>query len=243
MDFTGLRVLLVGDSHTVGAYGSDLIAALTNAGAKTVSTVANVGSKATDYTTGKYASAFNNAVGDGSNFDVVIITLGTNDAAVYGLNQANTSAAINQIAAAAAPVAFYVGPPSFSATAAGCPSTWNSGTAAAPSFPCFNPNLNTTADAVWSAVSPSFNTRAFDSRPATAPFVSQTNIHFGADGYQAWSDAVSGWLLQTVPSVTGAALTDAGIDSAAQAQGIGGGGGIAILIGLGLAAAFFLKKK
>lgn len=219
MDFSNKNVLLLGDSHTVGNYGVDLAAYLTGVGAQ-VTKVANVGASATDYVgSGKYAAQYNTAIGDSSPFDVAIITLGTNDAAKYGTSQAKTAAAISALANNAAPIVYYVGPPAFSDKIAAT----------------YTPDLNTEADAVWQAVSPLFGAAAIDPREATTPFVSDTNIHFGPAGYQAWADYV--WGVLSAPSAVGVTQAPDGSGTLVPA---GGGGSGLLIFGAAAAVGLFL---
>ena len=224
MDFSNKSVLLLGDSHTVGKYGDDLGAYLTAAGAK-VTKLANVGASATDYVgKGKYASSYSAAIGDSSPFDVAIITLGTNDAAKYGVNQTKTADALSSLASNSAPVVFYVGPPAFSDKIAAT----------------YTPDLNTEADAVWTTVAPLFGVAALDPRNATTPFVQDSNIHFGPDGYQAWADFV--WGVLSRPDVVG--VTAAADGSGTLVPVAGGSGSGLLIIGLALGGLFFwLRRK
>ena len=76
-----MKVLLLGDSHTVGAYGQALTKLFRDAGAD-VTVVANVGASAGNYLPGgKYESQVPTRLSNPLGFDVAVLTLGTNDAA------------------------------------------------------------------------------------------------------------------------------------------------------------------
>lgn len=174
MVFSGTTVLLIGDSHTAGGYGQNLMKWLESQGAR-VSVVAHIGAKARDYVgSGKYASEIDAQ----PTADVVIITLGTNDAAVYGTKQSRTADAIEQLKAKGR-AAVYVGPPAFSSTTAAK----------------YTPNLSESAAAVWAAVSPLFSV-AIDPSSATAGFTRADDVHFGPRGYAEWASYVAGVLDQ-----------------------------------------------
>lgn len=175
-----MNVLLLGDSHTVGGYGSEL-ERLFKARGDAVTRIAHVGAAAGDYLTGKYANEY--AALKGRSFDVVVITLGTNDAAATDyIAPSRTAERIKALAdGLTSRATWYVGPPSFSANAA---RTYN------PVFA--KEDLNSRAAKVFAAVAPSFGDRAIDARPSTLPFVKQTDIHLGPQGGAAWAQAVFG---------------------------------------------------
>lgn len=173
-----MNVLLLGDSHTVGGYGTELERLFKGRG-DVVTRLANVGANAGDYLTGKYASQY--AALKGKPFDVVVITLGTNDAAATDyIAPSKTAERIKALAdGLTSRATWYVGPPSFSANAA---RTYN------PVFA--KEDLNTRAARVFDAVRPAFGDRAIDSRPSTLPFVKATDIHLGPQGGAAWAAVV-----------------------------------------------------
>lgn len=179
-------VLIIGDSHSNGYYGSFLQSMFEKAGFE-VTKVARVGITAAGYLAGRessYSGKGTLAGVQGTGFDIAIITLGTNDAA--GLSSTNppgrVAKTITDLAdSLSANKIFYVGPPAFSDNAA---LTYNAAFA--------NYDLNRRSQDLWSAVSPSFGPRAIDSREVTAPYVKQKNIHFDADGGKAWAEYVFG---------------------------------------------------
>jgi len=184
-----MNVLLLGDSHTVGGYGSELERLFRGRG-DTVTRIAHVGAAAGDYLTGKYASEY--AAAKAKPFDVVVITLGTNDAAASDyIAPSKTAERIKALAdGLTSRATWYVGPPSFSANAA---RTYNPAFAGPPGS---GKDLNTRAAKVFDAVRGAFGDRAIDSRAATLPFVKATDIHLGPQGGAAWArdvfDRVSG---------------------------------------------------
>lgn len=173
-----MNVLLLGDSHTVGGYGTEL-ERLFKARGDVVTRIAHVGAAAGDYLTGKYAGEY--AALKGRPFDVVVITLGTNDAAATDyIAPSRTAERIKALAdGVSSRATWYVGPPSFSSNAA---RTYN------PVFA--KEDLNSRAAKVFAAVAPAFGDRAIDARPSTAAFVKQTDIHLGPQGGAAWAKAV-----------------------------------------------------
>lgn len=177
-----MKVLLLGDSHTVGSYGKTLKALFEREG-HVVDLVGRIGASANSYLTGGWKKL--SGVGDfdavrSQSYDLLVLSLGTNDAA----NMAAGSAPAAQVAAAKlkqladavqATQVVYVGPPAFS------------GTAALNYNPVFKvENLNSRAERLWQATAPLFS-RALDPRSATQPFVSLTDIHFKAPGGEAWA--------------------------------------------------------
>jgi lysophospholipase L1-like esterase len=188
MSVKGKRVLLIGDSHTVGSYGDVLQATLQRAGASSVTRVAHVGATAKDYLTGKYATEFRAAARQGA--DVLIITLGTNDAAASDYLPVKKSAEnFKSIASAVgAPVTFWVGPPAF-----------HPDSARLYSDAFRTKDLIQRSDELWKAASPLFGDRAIDPREVTKPFTSakgptkalpRGDIHLGPKGGAAWASYV-----------------------------------------------------
>jgi hypothetical protein len=177
MSLAGKRVLLVGDSHTVGTYGSALEAMLKAAGA-TVQRIAHVGARAADYLgKGKYAAELARAKGP---FDIAIVSLGTNDAAFLPTNRDKLAGQMQAILAASkAPTTWWVGAPSFHPKAA---STYNAAFA--------KWNLTDRAKVVWDNVSRVFGDRAIDARDPTLAFVNPKDIHLGTSGGRAWAKHV-----------------------------------------------------
>lgn len=178
-----MKVLLLGDSHTVGPYGQALAKLFKGAGAE-VTVVANVGASAGNYLPGgKYAAQTPSRATNPLGFDVAIITLGTNDAAASDSLPPATSAARIKNLANALPSSnvWYVGPPSFSENAA---RTYNK------AFAAPGKDLNTRAGAVLNEAFKLFGARTIDSRAATKPFVSQRDIHLGPQGGEAWAQMV-----------------------------------------------------
>lgn len=189
MSVAGKRILLIGDSHTVGGYGSTLSSLFQQAGAR-VTKIAHVGATARDYLTGQYAAEFRTAARQGA--DILVITLGTNDAAWSdSIRPSKTAQNIKDIATTVgAPIVFWVGPPAFNPEAA---RRYN------PSFA--QKDLNARSDEVWLAVSPLFGSRAVDPRAVTKPFTENLGpsatlrngeIHFGPQGGRAWAEHVFG---------------------------------------------------
>ncbi len=173
-----MNVLLLGDSHTVGGYGTEL-ERLLKARGDAVTRVAHVGAAAGDYLTGKYASEY--ASLKRRAFDVVVISLGTNDAAASDhIPPSRTAERIKALAdGLTSRATWYVGPPSFSANAA---RTYN------PVFA--KEDLNSRAAKVFDAVRGVFGDRAVDARPATKAFVKEKDIHLGPQGGAAWAAEV-----------------------------------------------------
>ena len=225
-----MNVLLLGDSHTVGGYGSEL-ERLFKANGDAVTRVAHVGAAAGDYLTGKYASEY--ASLRGRPFDVVIITLGTNDAAASDyISPSKTAERIKALAdGLTSRSTWYVGPPSFSANAA---STYNK------VFAGPGKDLNTRADAVFRAVQNVFGSRAIDARPSTAAFVKQTDIHLGPQGGAAWAAEVFRQASGSPPSVV---RGDSGVDTRSESGGGGGSGATFVALALVGVAAFLLVRR
>jgi lysophospholipase L1-like esterase len=201
MSVAGKRILLIGDSHTVGGYGSTLASLLQQAGAK-VTRVAHVGATAADYLTGKYAAEFRTAARQGA--DILVISLGTNDAAASDYMPVRQSIQnMRSIdSAVGAPVTFWVGPPAFNAEAA---QKYN------PVFA--RKDLNARAAELWEEGAAVFKARAIDPREVTRPFVESRgpaenpprgDIHLGPLGGKAWAQLV----LDRVSS--GSDVSDAG---------------------------------
>lgn len=181
-----MKVLLLGDSHTVGPYGQALKRMFEAAGDR-VTVVANVGANAGDYLPGgRYAAQLPN---DFLSYGLAIITLGTNDAAASDNVLPATSAARFKTLASNldADKVWYVGPPAFSEQAA---RTYN------PIFAAPGKDLNTRASAVINEAFKRFGAKTIDSRRVTQPFVNPKDIHLGRQGGEAWAkmvyDKVSG---------------------------------------------------
>ena len=180
-----MRVLLLGDSHTFGTYGSTLETLFRDTG-NDVLRVGWVGATARSYLTGTQERIGLGGTGDfaaavSQPWDVVVLTLGTNDAAALPAGGKATSAAQNIRALAdkfGGSVVWYVGPPAFSEKAA---RTYN------PAFA--SESLIDKADRLWNEPAPLFE-RSIDPRAATAPFVKDGDIHFGPKGGKAWATAV-----------------------------------------------------
>lgn len=178
-----MKVLLLGDSHTVGSYGQSLARLFRDTGAD-VSVVANVGANAGNYLPGgKYESQVPTRVSNPLGFDIAIITLGTNDAAASDSVSPGTSADRFKALAEKLPasIVWYVGPPSFSDNAA---RTYN------PVFAGPGKDLNTRAAALLGEAFKRFGSRTIDSRPSTAKFAQANDIHLGPQGGAAWAQAV-----------------------------------------------------
>lgn len=189
-----MRVLLLGDSHTVGPYGQALKRMFEQAGAS-VTVVANVGASAGNYLPGgKYASQVPSRVSNPLGFDVAIITLGTNDAAASDSVSPATSADRIKALAKALPSSnvWYVGPPAFSDKAA---RTYN------PAFAGPGKDLNTRAAAVLNEAFKRFGSKTIDSRRVTQPFVNPSDIHLGKQGGEAWAQMVFGKTMAKAPDL------------------------------------------
>jgi lysophospholipase L1-like esterase len=180
-----MRVLLLGDSHTFGTYGSALEGLFRNAGWD-VTRVGWVGAAASHYLKGTQEKIGLGGTGDfaaarGRRYDVAVISLGTNDAAALRPGQPADAAAadIRRLADQLnAGSIVYVGPPAFSDNAA---RTYNAAFA--------QESLDRKTDRMWQAAAPLFE-RAIDPREATRPFVQKTDIHFGPKGGKAWAQSV-----------------------------------------------------
>jgi len=179
-----MRVLLLGDSHTVGSYGKALADLFAARGAEVVR-VGRVGATASSYLGDGWKKL--EGVGDFDaaklgQYDLAVVTLGTNDAAALSSSfiAQNAAEALQRVAERLnAATIWYVGPPAFSANAA---ASYN---------PVFRQeDLNSRADRLWRAVSGLFGGRAVDSRPSTKAFVRESDIHLGDAGGKAWAAAV-----------------------------------------------------
>lgn len=189
-----MKVLLLGDSHTVGSYGQSLAKLFKDAGAS-VTVIANVGASAGNYLPGgKYEAQVPSRVSDPLGFDVAVITLGTNDAAASDSVSPATSAKRFKALSDALPSTnvWYVGPPAFSDNAA---RTYN------PIFAGPGKDLNTRAAAVLNEAFKLFGSHTIDSRRATQPFVSQKDIHLGPQGGAAWAQEVFKKVMAKVPNL------------------------------------------
>lgn len=203
MSVRGKTVLLVGDSHTVGSYGTALRSLLSDAGAR-VTTVAHVGAKAGDYLTGKYAEEFRTTARNG--VDILIITLGTNDAGwTDSIKPTKTAENMQSIAkAVGAGATYWVGPPSFHPDSA---RLYNDAFA--------RNDLNQRADSIWVATAPLFGTRAIDPREVTKPYAARRgpttatpkgDIHLDLTGGKAWAEYVFGKIDSEVASTSGSVV-------------------------------------
>lgn len=176
------RILVLGDSHTVGSYGITLENLLRDAGSD-VTRVGVVGAAAYHYNTGKHSRLTYGRVGDfdaaiGRPYDLAIVSLGTND--VTGWSAAEAARQIRTlIDRINATTKVWVGAPSFSDTAA---SSYN------PDYA--RKNLNARAQELWVELSPVYGANAIDPRNATASYVQQKDIHFGPKGGKAWAEYV-----------------------------------------------------
>jgi lysophospholipase L1-like esterase len=200
-------VLLLGDSHTFGPYGQEL-ERLFKADGWTVTRVGWVGARADNYLKGTHEKIGLGGTGDwssakGRRYDVAVVTLGTNDAALLpaGGDAAPAAAKILELVNGLdAGATWWVGPPAFEA---GIAKSYNK------AFK--TDDLNARADRLWKAGSPLFS-RAIDPRAATRPFVSSSDIHFSPKGGKAWArsvfDAVSspGMELSTTSTGPGTGL-------------------------------------
>lgn len=186
-----MRVLLLGDSHSVGPYGQELEALLRSAGHE-VTRIAWVGAAASHYLkgtekqiglggTGDYASAKRQS------YDLAVVSLGTNDAAggAPKTAAANIQSLFGQLNAGRK---VWVGPPAFSRSAA---STYN------PAF--LKKDLNARSADLYEAMRSS-GLETIDPRAATQPFVSTKDIHFNAPGGKAWARFVASELDTTARS-------------------------------------------
>jgi lysophospholipase L1-like esterase len=191
-------VLLLGDSHTHGSYGKSLEKLFKDAG-WSVNRVGWVGANATHYLKGKETTLGMGGTGSWSaakaqNYDLAIMSLGTNDAAgiAPGASAASTAQKLKELSNdISASKIVYVGPPSFSENAA---RTYN------PAFA--KESLILKADRLWDATFPLF-TLSLDPRQATAPFVTEKDIHFGPKGGKAWAQFVFDSLAVKTTSNTG----------------------------------------
>lgn len=183
-----MKILLIGDSHTVGKYGENLQKLYMAAGFDVVLSIAHVGAKASDYTEGKYRKEI---VGiQSQKFDVVVITLGTNDAAMGAPYDKTAKAIVDlyQEFDKTGAKTFYVGPPAFSENAA---KTYNK------AFK--NEDLNARSQKLIEKIQPSIPSTYFiDPRNATAAYAQKKDIHFGPNGGKAWATFVFN---QIAPSV------------------------------------------
>lgn len=180
-----MKVLLLGDSHTVGYYGRALEKLFSDDG-HDVTRVGVVGAAAYHYNSGAHKNLkgswvervgnFDEAIADF--YDLAIISLGTND--VTGWTAGEASRQIQQlISRVNAKRKVWVGAPAFSENAA---KTYNKVFA--------QKDLNTRAAELWAAMAPIYGLDAFDPREVTKPYVQQKDIHFKSDGGGAWAVAV-----------------------------------------------------
>ena len=219
-------VLLLGDSHTHGSYGREL-EKLFEAAGWTVTRVGWVGARADNYLNGTQERIGLGGAGDwnaakAGRFDVAILTLGTNDAALLPAGGAADGAAARLLALSRtlnAGEVWWVGPPAFEA---GIARTYNKAFA--------QDDLNARADRLWRAASPLFS-RTIDPRDATRAFMSSSDIHFGPKGGKAWAKAV----YDRVSAVGGTSLSTV---SASPGAGL-----VLALAGLGVLAWWLWKRR
>lgn len=221
-----MRVLLLGDSHTHGSYGSALEALFKKAGHQ-VTRVGWVSANAGHYLNGSYKKLKLGHTGDfdsdvkGKSFDIAVVSLGTNDAA--GTNSESTArAAVSKIKLLADSIkankVYWVGPPSF-----------HPESAVRYSAVFANDDLNKKSARVWDAGRSVFQ-NAIDPRAATAAFVGTMaptkkmpngDIHFQKAGGAAWAkfvfDSIGG---KALPATT--TLVPAGGKSSAPVASKGG---------------------
>jgi hypothetical protein len=191
-DLKGQRILLLGDSHTYGIYGSTLERLLKTAGAD-VTRIGWVGATASNYLKGNYRKIGLGGQGDyekakADPWDIAVVSLGTNDAAALRPGQSADEAAslIKKLADELnARVIWYVGPPAFDEFAA---KTYN------PAFA--KESLIPKAERLWASAKALFQ-NTIDPRAATQPFVQKKDIHFTSKGGNAWADAVYGTVAGT----------------------------------------------
>lgn len=190
-----MTVLLLGDSHTYGAYGKALAALFEQAGAA-VDRVGVGGVTAKAFLNGTWAkykarTGNFNAV-KSKPYDLIIISLGTNDAGGIS-SRAGAAAVAANIKALADSLngkqVYWVGAPAFNDYAA-----HHYGEMRARASAYRNFSLNQRAQLVWDAAAPLFGPRAIDPRAATAEAAKPlgNDIHFGADGGRAWAQYVYG---------------------------------------------------
>lgn len=195
-------ILLLGDSHTFGAYGVPLERMFSKAGWK-VTRVGYGGISASGFLNGSYKTwSKSKKVGDfdtaiAKTYDVVIVTLGTNDAAAQNANSdssaASKAADIAKLASMVrAKSIWYVGAPAFNPVSA-------ANYAGNPAYKV--EDLNSRADRLWKAVSPMFPGKAIDPRDVTRPWTKDLDkvtfkgkpapeIHLGPKGGEAWASLV-----------------------------------------------------
>lgn len=177
-----MRVLLFGDSHTVGSYGAELERLFRQAGADVVRIAQGGASAVSLLPSGIHGAKLAEAVIRGP-YDLAIITLGTNDATNSdAISPSRSADALRELAdRIPAGDVFWIGPPAFSPEIA------------ATLYPSFaTEDLNARAQRLWTAASGLFPERAIDPRAATLPWVSASDVHFGASGGRAWAMFVFG---------------------------------------------------
>lgn len=175
-----MRILLFGDSHTVGPYGEELERRFRDVGYDVVRVAQGGASAVSLLPTGIHSAKLAEAVTRGP-YDLAIITLGTNDATNSSSVSVERSArALRELAdTLPADDVFWVGSPAFSAEIA------------STLYPVFaSEDLNSRAQRLWLEASPGFPGRAIDPRVATLPFVSSSDVHFGRAGGRAWASFV-----------------------------------------------------
>lgn len=195
-------ILLLGDSHTFGAYGTPLERMFSKAGWK-VTRVGYGGISASGFLNGSYKTwnpkaktgDFGKAIE--KEYDVAVITMGTNDTAGQKANSdASAKDKAEDIGKLAAMVKaksiWYVGAPYFNPVSA----------ATYANNPAYKAeDLNSRADRLWRAVSPLFPGKAIDPREVTKPYTKGRDkvpfkgklvpdIHFDVVGGKAWAQLV-----------------------------------------------------
>ena len=172
-----MKILLFGDSHTVGSYGAELESLFRSAGFDVVR-LAKGGASAVSFSSiASHRTVLEEALARGP-YDVAIVTLGTNDASNSGAVPIERSAAAIRDLADQLPAetVFWVGPPAFSPAIA---------SSLYPSFA--TDDLNARSQRLWRLASPLFPARAIDPREATLPYVRNDDVHFGVAGGRAWA--------------------------------------------------------
>lgn len=234
-------ILLLGDSHTYGTYGKALEGLFKGAGWD-VTRVGWVGASATSYLNGKYKTLGLGGQGDldaalAKTYDVAIVSLGTNDAALSA-TAAQTTAAASKIRELAGRIKaksiYWVGGPAVNAQTAKVYS---------PGFATVD--LNTRIARLWSELGPSFGAKAIDPRAVTKPFTDALapsdklktgDIHFGPKGGEAWAKLV----FDTIVSGEAGLAIGVGEDVAKKA---GFPVAIVVAVGLALSAWLYFRRK
>lgn len=272
MNVTGLKIVILGDSHTQTALGKGLEKALTAAGAK-VTNVGIGGTSAEQWL--KPVTCFPGKDKDGCKpdskrtrlgelgpFDLAIISLGTNDGAnasadgrPNGIDASKFPEQLLKVAARAAPLLFYVGPPALR----GAPMPPGK-SGKRPKQHYTDANVQPYFDAVRNVIGEA----AIDSFQATRPFVSADGdgVHFYSSktgGGKAWVDAVMSAILARTPYIvrrgvdvteppasTPPAKTPPPTPAGDEPPGVKAssvGTGVLVALGLGAAAWWFLRGR